>query len=270
MIPFDIETKPRADLVARFVKPYPAFNPDEVKYGNTKDPVKRAELLASKEAEHKAGEVTYWANARERAALNPLTAEVLCIGLLVEGSLAIFGQGKTYGLKDERGVLTAFWRLFTDRSSAGEKFVFWSGNGSSTENFDLDMIVRRSWILGVEVSPLLFNGRYFTNRFEDVAGRYLLYKRESFCGLARAADELGLFVPGCAFTPKGETDLVTGEHFHLFWDGKADEIIAARGEAPMSPEDQQKLAVRYLTNDLHLLEGVATRLGYAEPVLATA
>lgn len=261
MIVFDIETKPRPDLVRRFIEPYPAFNPDEVKYGNTKDPVKRAELLATKEAEHKAGEVTYWKNAEERAALNPLTAEVLCVGLLVEGDLYILGQN-VCGCVDERGVLIQFWDTFRAGSNAGEKFLFWSGNGNPATNFDVDMLVRRSWILGVEVPPSVFNGRFLSSKIEDAAARYLMYQREAFCCLSRAADELGLFQPGCDFTPKGEADLVTGENFHLWWDGKAGNLVA--------PEEQQKLAVKYLTNDLRLLEAIANRLGYADVPLATA
>jgi hypothetical protein len=261
MIVFDCETKPRPDLVRRFIKPYPTFNPDEVKYGNTKDPVKRAELLALKEAEHKAGEAAYWQNAEERASLNPLTAEVLCVGLLIDGEPVIIGQNSPVA-QDEADVLRAFWRVWSDRSNGGEKFVFWSGNGNPAENFDLDMLVRRSWIVGVPVPPLVFNGRHFSSRFEDVAGRYLLYKREAFCGLSRAADELGLFRAGCDFTPKGEDDLVTGANFHLWWEGKAGDVVAA--------VEQRQLAVKYLTNDLRLLEAIAGRLGYADVELATA
>src|SRR5690348_11390018 len=122
MIPFDIETKPRTELVKRFVEPFPAFDPEAVKYGNTKDPEKRAVILAEKEAGHKADEVAYWARAHDRASLNPLTAEIVCIGLLIDGRVRIISG-------DEKSVLTEFWEIFGSQKFASERFVFWSGNG---------------------------------------------------------------------------------------------------------------------------------------------
>lgn len=244
MIPLDLETKPRLDLVVRFVKPPEGFDPAAVKYGNTKDPAKRAELLAQKERDHADTVSAYWALAKDRAQLNPLTAEIVCIGLLVDGKPQIlFG--------DEKTILTHFWALFASHGLAGEKFVFWSGNGQPTENFDPDMIIKRSWILGVKISALAFSGRYLSNRFEDAAGRYLLYKRDAYCGLSRAADQLNLFTPGGEISPKSEHDPVQGGNFWQYWEGLRE---------GQDPGVQRALATNYLHNDLFILDAIVNRI----------
>lgn len=246
MIPLDIETRPRPDLVLRYVKPPEPFDPAGVKYGNTKDPEKRSALFQQKQQDHENEVAEYWAKAKDRASLNPLTAEIVCIGLLIEGQ-AVFLSG------DERTILTQFWKRFSDFGMTGDKFVYWSGNGSQTENFDPDMIIRRSWLLGVKVPATAFNGRYLSNRFEDATGRYLLYKRDSYCGLSRAADELGLFSAApCNIFQKTDRDRVQGANFSLYWDGKADPA--------MTPEEQRDLAGSYLTNDLLILSGIVDRI----------
>lgn len=243
MIPLDIETKPRLDLVRRFVKPPENFSPELVKYGNTKDPAKRAELLIQKENDHAAEVSAFWQKAKDRASLNPLTAEIVCIGLLIEGKPVILSGA-------EPVLLTNFWATFASHGLAGEKFVYWSGNGQPSENFDPDMIIKRSWIQGVRIGTA-FNGRYLSNRFEDAAGRYLLYKREAFCGVSRAADELNLFSPDSEIKPKSEDDPVCGENFWQYWEGLRE---------GMDPGVQRALATNYLHNDLFLLNAVANRI----------
>lgn len=261
---FDIETKPRTDLVRRFIKPFPALDPSAVKYGNTKDPQKRAELLKQKEDDHRAEEVEYWRKAEERAALNPLTAEIICIGMLDDRGEQVFSGS-------ERNILESFWNDFGDFARAGESFVFWSGNGAATENFDVEFIIRRSWMLGVPVHPLAFNGRYLGNRFVDAAARYLFGKREAYCSLSDAADQLGLFTPGCDIFPKSDTDPVQGVNFWEWFEGRMTSHPTT-GEA-IAPERQRAMALQYLSNDLRLLRSVAGRVLGQEveaPVLANA
>lgn len=252
MIPLDIETRPRPDLVMRFVKPPEPFDAGAVKHGNTKDPEKRAALFQQKQLDHENQVSDYWANAKDRASLNPLTAEIVCIGFLIP----VCGKNEKPQIEilsgDETDILRRFWAKFSDFGLAGDRFAYWSGNGNPTDNFDPDMIIRRSWLLGVRVPPTAFNGRFLSNRFEDAAGRYLLYKRETFCGLSRAGDELGLFVAGAPIFPKSELDRVQGVNFHLYWDGKADPA--------MTPEAQRALALKYLTNDLLILNGIIDRV----------
>jgi len=245
MIIFDIETRPRLDLVARFTKAYAPFDPAAVKYGNTKDPAKRALILAEKEEDHRLDELAYWSNAQERAALNPLTAEIICIG--------VFGTPVVVH-ESEKLALEWFWAFFSTDTLYGENFVFWSGCGNQSENFDVDMIIRRSWGCGVTVPPCAFNGRYLSSRFVDAAKRYLLGKREAFCSLTDCAFQLGLYESQPDLHPKDrEKDIVTGANFHEFWDGK-------NLTSGIPSEGQRPLALAYLRNDLATLEAVAKRI----------
>lgn len=255
---FDIETKPRPDLVEKFTKPFPAFDPSAVKMGNIKQPELRLAKMQEAEASHKADEAAYWTNARDRAALNPLTAEALCIGLLPQGgSITILGANG----ESERQLLTAFWDAFTNPHHIQEPFVFWSGNGGSGDNFDPDFIIKRSWILGVTVPPGAFGERgYLGRRMVDAAQRYLMGKREAYCSLSNAAEQLGLFdEPGITITRKDkDRDLVTGENFHLWWTGKAP--LPHADSQQYTAEHQKDLARSYLVNDVEILDGIVRRI----------
>lgn len=244
MIIFDIETRPRLDLVSRFVKPFAPFDLASVKVGNLKDPLKIAEKVNAAKADHAQAEIDYWKNANDCAALNPLTGQIICIGTSNEKQPLING--------DETGVLQLFWDMFA--SHHGEPFVFWSGSGNPSENFDVDYIIKRSWILGVPVPPSAFDGRYLGRKFVDAAARWLMFKREAFCSLSDAADQLGLFESNPELKKKDkEKDLVTGANFHEFWDGK--------NIASGLPESAQRtFAISYLRNDVEILQAIAHRI----------
>lgn len=248
MILIDIETKPKPELVERYIKPFEALDPSAIKYGNTKDPVLRANKLKEEQEKHGAAEIAHWSNAKDRAALNPLTGEILCIGMLHSGGvIEIIGDDDC----GEKVILQRFWDIFLDPNFISEPFVFWSGNGSSTDNFDPDYIIRRSWILGVKVPPSAFNEGYLGRRFQDATRRYLLGKRDGFCGLTRAADELGLYSQGADIAPKTDTDLVKGENFWQWWEGRIE------GQAK---EAQRDFAEKYLRNDLRTLAAINDRI----------
>lgn len=250
MIIIDIETKPIPELVEKFIKPLPAFDPNEVKYGNTKDPEKRAALVASKQAEHDDAAVAHMAKAKDRAALNPLTAQVLVIGIYDQTDLlnkCSFLEG------DEAMVLTQFWQMWYDTYFSSDQFCFWSGS-SNSENFDPDMLIRRSWILGVTVPPQVINGRYLGSRWEDAAQRYMFGRFNEYCGLSRAAEELGLFGAGATIFPKTKEDTVTGANFWQWYEG------SMTGDAAKACPDQKTLAMSYLTNDLLTLDAIVERI----------
>ena len=244
MILIDIETAPRPDLVERYIRPLGPFDADAVKYGNTKDPAKRKLLLATKEAEHDDARAAHFFKARAMAALDPLTAEIVVIGVINEG-------GIEYLEGTEREVLEQFWHLWRQGESTREEIVSWSGN-TTPECFDPMMIIKRSWACGLKVPQLATNGRYLGSRWEDATTRYLIGKFQAFCALTRAADELGLFESHPDLAPKAEGDLVTGKDFHLWYDGKAD--------SELPPEGQRELALSYLRNDLLLLQAIVERI----------
>lgn len=248
----DIETRPRLDLVARYLKPYPEFDPAAVKTGNIKDPAKINEKIADERQKHEQAALDYRRKAEERAGLDPLTSEIVAVGFLdgLDGTPEIAGADKNGG---EAGLIQAIWSRFLEHSEAGNSWVFWSGNGNPTENFDADMLIRRSWILGVKVPARVFNGRFISDRLVDASARYLLGKRDAYCSLSDAADQLGIFEAHPELHRKDkEHDLVTGQTFHLFMDGKAD--------VDMPPEAQRQLALAYLRNDLQLLAAIVDRI----------
>jgi hypothetical protein len=234
---FDIETKPRPDLVERFGEKYPEFDASAVKYGNTRDPIKREEILAQKRADHETEREAFFAKQRERAALNPYTAEVLCVGALVAGEEEIMA------CDSERETLESFWRLY---GTAHRTFYYYSGNGNTSGKFDPDMLVTRSRILGVTVPPSVRRGRYYSDRFVDLAEEFLLGKRDAFLSLTRCADILGAFDnPATTLRRKQDDDPVTGANFHKFWE--------AGGKS-------RELAASYLVNDLNLAAYIAARI----------
>ncbi len=254
---FDIETRPMPDLVDKFTKPFPAFDRDAVKCGNLKDPVKIAEKLAQAEADHKTDELRYWEKAHMDAALNPFTAEIVVIGLIDEQGFTAYLHGP------EPAILGGFWKAFTLGGDAARKFVFWSGCGAIESKFDIDFIMTRSRICGVKIPPQARDGRYYSRRIVDLAGEFLLHKRESYLSLTKAAQLFNLYgadglcgpegVPADqTIFPKRDDDPVTGKNFFLWWDGIA--------VADHSAEEQRALATRYLANDLKHLLHLAPRI----------
>jgi len=256
MIILDIETRPREDLVERYIKPLEAFNPDAVKYGNTKDAGKRAALLDSKKAEHDDASALHLTKAKAKAALDPLTAEIVVIG--VNGSESSPCEGEFFFEGTEEEILTEFWDLWRSGESTKDEMISWSGNASS-DCFDPMMILRRSWMLDIKTPSQVVNGRYLGNRWVDASSRYLVGKYGSYCSLTRAADELGLFLgtDELRLSRKSDNDIVTGKDFHLWYDGKVPNLNDSHAS---TAEHQRALALSYLSNDLRLLQGIVDRI----------
>lgn len=239
---FDIETKPVPELVEKFTKPYPDFDPDTVKMGNLKDPAKRAEKLESAKAEHEDVRRIYWKKAHEKAALNPFTGQIVVIGLISDEGKVEFLEG------DEPSILRQFWARVSVPNNALIKWVFWSGCGAGDKMFDLDYIVTRSRIVGIRIPPMVRSGRYYAQRFIDLASEFLLYRREEYLKLTAAAELMGLYEwpTGPILLRKRDDDQVTGENFHLWYSGGL--------------KTSRSLALDYLTNDLNHLFHLGHRL----------
>lgn len=246
---FDVETRPRLDLVAKLAEPPAPFDPEGVKYGNTKDPVKRAALLEQRRQEHEEQAADALENQRKRAALDPLTGEVCVIGTIDESFSISLIQHPT-----EIAILRAFWTIVAQEGDAAIRWLFWSGAGDINNHFDLDFVVTRSRILGVRVPSFVRSGRYYSARLFCLAKEFLLYKREKFLSLTRAGEVFDLYSDGVEpkLERKREDDPVTGENFHLWWDGKATK------EHPAAA--QRSFALRYLDNDLRHLAHLAIRI----------
>lgn len=251
MLAFDIETAPLdEDLVLQFAEPFePAkhpgeFDPASVKYGQIKDPAKRAEKLADCQKKHAAAVDSYEADlakAREEwrekaldtAALDAVTGRVLVVGAMNittgVGGMAPHGT-------PEGEVLQAFWSKYLQCRMNNRRMV-----GFDIRNFDLPFMKRRSAILGVDVPRSAFDGKRFDPLFVDLAEEWACGQRWADVGkfkLDRVAQALGV---GGKW--KGEC---CGRVFHKFWNG--------------TPE-QRAEAQSYLLRDLELVVGVAGKLG---------
>lgn len=130
MIICDIETGPAPDGILDELKP--VFEANKT----LKDPDKIVADLKAKEAA--------W---REKAALSPLTGQILAIGLLGE-------EGEQILTDTEAGMLEYFWEIWGE----GSRFVGFN------VRFDFKFMAVRSWALGVPVPVDLMEGRYFNKR----------------------------------------------------------------------------------------------------------
>ena len=157
---FDIETGPRPLDELRelftFTPPDPPgeFNPSSVKYGNTKDESKRAAKLEEARAAHNLAVANYesdsaaardkaWAEFVNRAALSPVTGQVLAIGVGRDGKRGYYGSPSH---ATEADALAAFWRKYLQCRKDQTKMV-----GANIVGFDVPFMIRTSWMIGVDV-----------------------------------------------------------------------------------------------------------------------
>jgi hypothetical protein len=280
---FDIETEPAPELVEKFTEPFPEFDASAVKMGNLKDPVKRAEKLREAQAEHEAAREAYRVTSLEQASLNPFTGRICAIGY-VDEEATWFGH-----VDSEKEMLAYFWARFTEGGEASRRFVYWSGAGGGAmsrektdtptgrapglDHFDLDFIVTRSRLVGVNVPGFAFRGRYYSERFVDLSAELLLHRRGSFLSLSKAAELFGLYGEDGKGGPTGEpmertiypkskNDPVTGKNFHKWLRGDLtgeSEAVIAQAES-RTPEGRYLFALRYLRNDVMHLFHLAPRI----------
>lgn len=251
---FDIETGPLPrDVILHRVGAFPdfvdrPFDPGSVKFGNIKDPVKMRAKVDEARARHELGR-DEWKIAKEeyeraaidKAALSPVTGQVVAIGTMVvdgldnEGSEewkdSIVGigdeatgpKGSTMG---EGDILNGFWLEYQDY----DRII-----GHNIFGFDLPFLIRRSWMLGVDVPKnVLDKDRYWNPVFVDTMTRWSCGSRDyvSLDTLAKIAGHDG---------KNG-----SGADFARLWFG--------------TPEERQQ-AKEYLENDLEMTFRVAEMMG---------
>lgn len=248
MLIFDIETGPLSDelLAKQFTfkpPPHPGeFDPDSVKYGNTKDEAKRALKLHESAATHNLAVENYerdaaqaresaWLEFKGSAALSPITGQVLAIGVQRDGKAGIFAEA------NEAATIARFWKKYLSCRADQTKLV-----GANIVQFDLPFLVRRSWILGVSVPSAVFtySGKWinFDSLFCDIRDLWTLGQRS---GCEASLDAMSRAL-GCGQKP----DDIGGDDFARLWLGTAEE---------------RQQATAYLLNDLKMTAEVATRLG---------
>lgn len=269
MLIFDLETGPRPDdelkLVCEPFDPatvavptgdYPTFDPSAVKLGNTKDATKVAAKIEEARGAHEAGrtqfeadrangpaliaqaEQEYWDAIRDKAALSPVTGQILAIGCYgtEQKKAAIAGIDS---VEDEKAAISDFFTKFAKCRTNNRLMVGFNSNA-----FDLPFLVKRAWLLGVDVPGELqsVDGRYFDRVFVDLLARWK-------CGVNGGnggGNGSSITLDGLArfFGVGGKTDGVCGKDFARLW-----------------KEDREK-ATAYLVNDLVITAECASRMGF--------
>lgn len=217
---FDAETGPLPDeqLKSVFVeKTFKDFSDDcDARW---KEETKRA-----KYDEYRA---TAWTKFVERAALSPLTGQILAIGYLDESGSKIVGEKGS-----EVALLTDFWGQYEECRQADRLMI-----GFNIFFFDLPFFIRRSWILGVDIPATVVRDNHHWDRvvFVDLMKKWQ-------CGVPREMVSLDKLARALGAGNK-PTDGTTGADFARLW-----------------KEDRAK-AMAYLRNDLVMTKNVAKALG---------
>ncbi len=245
-IDFDIETGPQAEEKLAVVRP--PFEPasvrgadkigepfllSTVKTGQRKDPdniqayLEEARIKSLAEQRElvkrvEEAEKKHTDDFAEKAALDACRGQVLAIGYLSE-------RGPRIDDRDEKSMLVQFWDIFRSTSGDGRKMV-----GFNIYGFDLPMLVRRTWLLGLRVPiDVIDRNRFWHPCFIDLAEVYRLGVYGEYKGINEIGLSMGI---------GGKLDGVSGKDFHKLW-----------------ATDRQK-AKEYLLRDLELTKGIAERI----------
>jgi hypothetical protein len=253
----DIETMPLDETTIRQRSkpfqppPHPGeFDPDAVKLGNLKDKIKIVEKIEAARKAHttlvenytsdcELAEAAYYANIIDRAALSPTLARVLAIGIGLSD-----GTNHYLALNDatdanEAGMLAEWWSEFYGPCwRLGYSII-----GHNIHEFDIPFLVKRSWMLGVDMPDVVVRGKYLDDQIVDT-------NKVWQCGSRSAAyislDDLGQ-VLGCGGKLRDENgEKMSGDMFHKLYFGTSEE----RGRA-----------MDYLEQDVELTRKVAERMG---------
>jgi hypothetical protein len=233
---FDIETGPRpwAEIEQFFDPPvHPGdFDPSTVKLGNLKDQAKIAAKVQAARESHLAAVEKYDSGvtaAKEsfiaEAALSPVTGCVLAIGYCGKAGDIIDGD-----VKDERDLLSQFWDEYRWSAETKQPMV-----GFNIFGFDLPFLIRRSWLLDVDVpADVIRDNRFWSKVFIDLMVVW---------GLGAYGDRIKLDRVAAYFGCTRKSG--SGADFHKLW----------RDPATRSQ------AIEYLKTDLQVTVEVATKMG---------
>jgi uncharacterized protein YprB with RNaseH-like and TPR domain len=157
----------------------------------------------------------------EDAALSAITGRVLVIGVIVGGVFKALHEEK------EKDLLELFWSMAADSKGLTTRMV-----GFNTHLFDLPFLVRRSWKLRVQIPSGIRCGRYWTDDQIDLRNVWQLGDRQAEGSLDAISRHFGV----------GEKN-GSGKDFAALW------------------RTDKAAALKYLENDLRLLEKVAATMG---------
>ncbi len=212
----DIETTADKEKALALLPP---FDPAEVKTGNMKDEAK----ISAKIAEAKANHESDWL---DQSALYAERGKVLVAAWLGK-------NGEKYSLfeGDEIDILEGVWLRVAEALIENEKIA-----GHCHLSFDLPFLIRRSWILGVDVPSTVrtfVRGRFYWNEnFIDTRDLWQLGQRDYKSSLDYVAKAFGQ--PGKTGNGKNFADLYASD---------------------------REAALEYLRNDLRETLGIARQMG---------
>lgn len=221
MIVIDIETGPLPDEQLKEL--CPPFDESEVKCGNLKDPEKISAKIQEARRSH-------FENFAKTAALSAATGRVVAVGYFNPVTNGLVIDGADSG--NERKVLENFWRKYRECRTKNNKIV-----GHNLASFDVPFLARRSLILDVGIpDTLLEKGRWLDSIFVDTMLLWGIGGREPI-KLSLLGQCLGL---------GKKLDGVNAADFCRLYESGND--------------DERKLAIEYLTRDLHLTGAIAERM----------
>ncbi len=239
---FDCETCPLP--IAELTAAIPPFDPLEVKYGNAKDPEKRAAILANAEARHRTDFI-------ENAALDPRTGRIKVAGfrdvesktnrLLVHGPdsslIGPIADTIVVEFEDYQSFLSAIqMRIMAISGQRDGVYAFCNRLvGYYIHDFDLPFLFQSCWMNGIPANVRHYRrGRYWNDNIVDLRETWCFGDRYAATG---GLDGLGKLV-GAKTRKTGD-----GKNFHILWD------------------QDPRAALEYLIGDLLQTEEVGRAIG---------
>ena len=191
----DIETKPRPDLVDKFLKRFPDYDPEDCKFGNIKDPHKIQLKLDEHREKYEKAKLQHRQDAIDKAALSPNTGEILCIQIARNDCPVEILEG------DEKQTLKYFWQEAA--MDVGE-IVTWSGSNKGG-SFDQWWIYHRSWVHNLNI-PFIMH-----DVWKDCARAFL---NAAPWGSYQSLEDAGVSLQFKVY----DTSPVCGKNFAEFWE----------------------------------------------------
>ena len=253
---FDLESAPLDDVTLAAlcppcdIPPRPGeFDPAAVKYGNTKDEVKRKAKLEEEMAKHAAAvkdydatvaqsQVDHFAKFKDKAALDATTGRVVAIGISGPSAPGIIDCDGDREFGGEEHGLSLFWSWVAENIQQSRPMI-----GHNIFSFDLPFLCRRSFILGVPIPVGVRQGRNWSPLFLDTMIAWTFGKYSEYVGLDRLALAFGF--PGKVEEVEvdGVKVAVSGATFYQLW------------------RTNRKVAETYLMADLRIPGELARRMG---------
>lgn len=256
MLIFDIETGPQPEEVLRKHLPpldesqfeVGEFDSAAVKTGNLKDQKKIDEKIEAARKEHEkqkqglaktveAARRDHWESFRDVAPLDAAYGRVVAIGLYAPESDMFYCDPFHHpdGDGDEFNILSRFWSKCAAAIHKSRSII-----GLNTHQFDLPFLVRRSWLLGVDVPNIIVSG--ITTKWPKWNDRFIDLRQVWLLGAGQNTKS-NFGVLSHAFGTSGKTEEEGGKYFWRLWD-----------------EDRER-AVAYLEQDVRQPAEWAERMG---------